>query len=262
MVRHGFGYFLEAHKLDRPAAGALCRGAARRDLRRRNVGARPASARAPRRARPDLREVRAAALDASRRRAAGHHHGAARPPGRRAAVPVRAGRARDRGRPRQLDRAPLPRLRSDACRSGVDRAGASRDAPERQARRGQDPASGRAAADRGRPRAALPGGETREGARARARLHRRARARRRVRTADPPGARLPARGPERADVPPQLRGQPARARAEGLLDVHARARADARVARRGRSSPTSTRCRSRSRSAATSRTGWPRRGWR
>ena len=45
-------------------------------------------------------------------------------------------------------------------------------------------------------------------------------------------ARLPARGAERADLPPQLRGSPPRARAEGLLAVHARARADARVDRR------------------------------
>ena len=58
--------------------------------------------------------------------------------------------------------------------------------------------------------------------------------------ADPAGARLPARGAQRADVPPQLRGESARARAEGVLAVHARARADARVARRARTSPTST----------------------
>ncbi len=66
-------------------------------------------------------------------------------------------------------------VRPGARRRGVDRSGASSDPPERQARRRQDAASGRAAADRGRPRAALPGGEAREGARARARLHRRAR---------------------------------------------------------------------------------------
>ena len=42
--------------------------------------------------------------------------------------------------------------------------------------------------------------------------------------------RLEARNAQ--NVPPQLRRRPARPRAEGLLAVHARARADARVARR------------------------------
>ncbi len=92
-----------------------------------------------------------------------------------------------------------------ARRGRVDRPGAPRGAAERQAGRGQGAASGRAAADRGRPRAALPGGEARQGAGACARLHRRARAHRRVRAPDPPGARLPARGAERADLPSQLR---------------------------------------------------------
>ncbi|TMM15197.1 MAG: AarF/ABC1/UbiB kinase family protein [Actinobacteria bacterium] len=54
----------------------------------------------------------------------------------------------------------------------------------------------------------------------------------RVRAADPAGARLPPGGPQRADLPPQLRRRPARARAEGVLDVHAYPRADARMAAR------------------------------
>ena len=45
----------------------------------------------------------------------------------------------------------------------------------------------------------------REGARARARLHQRARAGRRVRALDPARARLPAGGTQRPGVPPQLR---------------------------------------------------------
>src|SRR5947207_1313664 len=48
---------------------------------------------------------------------------------------------------------------------------------------------------------------------------------------DQAGARLPPRGAERADLPPELRRRSARARAEGLLDVHPHARAHARVAR-------------------------------
>ena len=66
------------------------------------------------------------------------------------------------------------------------------------------------------------------------RLRGRARGRRRVRPRDPPGARLPARGPERGHTPPQLRGPPARARPARLLDVHTGASADARVHRRPR----------------------------
>ena len=53
------------------------------------------------------------------------------------------------------------------------------------------------APDRVRPGAALPGREDDQGARPRARLHRRARARRRVRSFDPAGARLQARGAPR-----------------------------------------------------------------
>ena len=123
MVRHGFGYFLEAHKLTDLLPGRSAETRLAAVVRRRLVGARPAPARAARRARPDVREVRAAALDAPGRRAAGHHRRAARAPGRRAPVPVRAGRARDRGGSRQLDRAALPRVRA-----------ASRSRPRRSAR--------------------------------------------------------------------------------------------------------------------------------
>ena len=105
--------------------------------------------------------------------------------------------------------------------------------PERPHGGRQGAAARRRAPDRGRPRPPVPGGAAREGARARARLRRRARARRRVRAADPAGARLPARGAQRAGVPPQLRRRPARARPEGPLDVHAGARPHARMARRG-----------------------------
>ncbi len=44
-------------------------------------------------------------------------------------------------------------------------------------------------------------------------------ARGRVRALDPEGARLPAGGPQRAELPPALRGPPARPRPEGLLAV-------------------------------------------
>ena len=78
-------------------------------------------------------------------------------------------------------------------------------APERRRGRRQGAAPERAESDRERPRAALPGRAPDQGARARARLHRRQRARRRVRALHPPGARLQARGAERRHVPAQLR---------------------------------------------------------
>ena len=53
--------------------------------------------------------------------------------------------------------------------------------------------------------APLPGGEDRQGARPLARLHRRPRAGRRVLPLDPARARLPAGSEERPDVPPELR---------------------------------------------------------
>ena len=189
-VRHGFGYVFEGRR------GRSARG-------RHADRARPASARDARRARPDVRQVRPAALDAARRRPAGHHRRAARAPGRRAAVPVRGCRARDPGGARPADRAALPRVRDRGARRGVDRPGSPRRAPERAPGRRQGAAAERAAPDRGRPPADVPGRAAREGARAGARLHRHARDRRRVRALDPPGARLPARGAQRRRLPPR-----------------------------------------------------------
>ena len=165
MVRHGFGYWLQAHKLTDllPGRSAEARLAAASDERR--LGARAASARGVRGARPDVRQVRAAAVDAARRRPSGHHRGAAPAPGRRAPVPVRGGGAGDRGGARQHDRAALPRLRRGAGGGRVDRAGASRDASEREGRRREGAAARRAAADRVRRPAHVPGGAAREGAR-------------------------------------------------------------------------------------------------
>src|SRR5215218_1923660 len=80
-------------------------------------------------------------------------------------------------------------------------------------------------------RAVLPRGRHREGARSRVRLHRRRGARRRVCALDPPGARLPARGPERPALPPQLRGPPARRDSARVLELYERARPDDRVSR-------------------------------
>ncbi len=206
-----------------PAGGARQRAALDR--------ARPAPARDARRAGADVRQVRAAALDAPGHRPAGHHHRAAGAPGRRQAVSVLRGRAHDRRGAGAPAREALPRVRGAADGGGVDRPGAPRGAAERAARRGQGAAAGRAAEDRGRSRAPLPGGAPREGTRACARLHRRARARRRVRAVDPPRARLPAGGPQRAGVPPPLRRPPARPHPARLLELLAPARADARDAR-------------------------------
>ena len=159
-VRHGFGYFFESHKLT-----DLLPAPARREVARARRAspsdARPAPARAARRARPDVRQVRAAPLDAARHRPAGHHRSSCAAPGRRAPVPVRRRRARDPRGPRALGRAALPRVRRDAGRGRVDRPGAPRDAAQRPSRRGQGAAPGRAAPDRGRPGAPLPGGAAR-----------------------------------------------------------------------------------------------------
>ena len=138
------------------------------------LGARPAPARDARRARADIRQVRPAALDASRRRPAGHRRRAPQPPGRRPPVPLRAGARRGRGRARAHARAGVPPLRRAADRRRLDRPGAPRGAPERRRGRRQGAAPERAAADRVGPRAALPGGAHDQGARPRARLHRRA----------------------------------------------------------------------------------------
>ena len=96
-------------------------------------------------------------------------------------------------------------LRRAADRGRLDRPGAPRRASERRRGRGQGAAPERAAPDRVRPGAALPGRAHDQGARPRARLHRRPRARGRVRALDPAGARLQARGAPRRHVPPQLR---------------------------------------------------------
>ena len=225
-AKHGFGYFFETHRVTRRAPVPTPRGA-----RRRPLAARRAPAGDARRAGPDLRQVRAGALDAPRRPAAGHHRRAPRPPGRRQAVPVRAGRGdRDRGA-RAHGRAAVPRVRADAGRVGLDRPGAPGRAPEREARGGEGAATRRAEADRRRPRADDAGREARARAGEGARVRRPHGARRRVLAPDPPRARLPARGAQRRGVPPQLRGPPARRRAAGLLELHALARAHARAAR-------------------------------
>ena len=78
----------------------------------------------------------------------------------------------DRARPDA--RAGVRPLRRAADRRGLDRSGAPRNASERRRGRRQGAAPERAAPDRVRPRAALPGGAHDQGARPRARLHRRA----------------------------------------------------------------------------------------
>ena len=105
--------------------------------------------------------------------------------------------------------------------------------PNGKARRRQGAAPGCAAPDRRGPRAALPGRAHREGAHPRARLHRRARARRRVRPLDP--AQSSTTAPK--DATPSASagnwaGDPARPGPARLLELHARARPDARVPRR------------------------------
>ena len=226
-VRHGFGYFFETHRLTDllPGRPKLGPGSGQ------PLRARPAPARDARRARPDLRQVRPAALDPPRRRPARHRGRAAEAPGRRPPGPVRGRRARHPRGARAERRAALHRVRPDPDRRRLDRPGAPRHAAERPPRRGQGPAPERAEADRGRPRAALPGGPPDQGARAGARVHRPAPARRRVRALDPPGARLPPRGPQRRGLPPPLLGPPARPHPARLLELHAHARADARAAR-------------------------------
>ena len=170
---------LRAPPPDRPAALGL-EGRPRRE---RPFAPRRAPAGDVRRARPDLRQVRPAALDAAGRRAAGHHRRAAEAPGRRHAVPLRAGRAGRPGRARPPDREAVRRVLRAADRRRLDRPGARRDPSQRQPCRGQGAAAERAQADRRRHPAALPGGEDHEGARARPRFRRRARPRGRVRHA-------------------------------------------------------------------------------
>ena len=132
-------------------------------------------------------------------------------------------------RARAADRAAVPRVRRSAARGRVDRPGAPGRAPERPSGRRQGAAPGRPAPDRGRPRPAVPGREDREGTRPRARLHRHERNRRRVRALHPPGARLPARGRGTPNFPPKLRRPSPCPGPEGLLDVLAHTGPDARV---------------------------------
>ena len=156
MVRHGFGYFLEAHKLsdllpgrsaeERLADMAAAQGAASargQHLREVLDELGPTFVKFGQllSTRPDV--VPPDIVDR-----------AARAPGRRPAVPVRAGRARDRGGAREHARAALPRVRARAGRGRVDRPGASRDAAERAPSRGEGAAAGRTA-DRSRRTSAL-----------------------------------------------------------------------------------------------------------
>ena len=147
-VRHGFGYVFRRNRL-----GDLIPGRNGDDERRgrARLGARPPPARDARRARPDLRQVRPAALDAAGRAPAGHHRRAARPPGRRSPVPATSW---PRRRSRRSSDQPIERLflefERDAAGGGVDRPGAPRGAPERPPGRGQG-AAARARRARSRP---------------------------------------------------------------------------------------------------------------
>ena len=129
-VRHGFGYFFERHKLT-----DLLPWTSRVEVEpgRGRLRARPPPARDARRARPDVRQVRAAALDPARRRPAGHRRRAAWAAGRRAALSVRPGARGRRGGARPDDRAGVPplrrRSRSPRPRSARCTARRSRTAP-------------------------------------------------------------------------------------------------------------------------------------
>ena len=152
-ARHGFGYVFRLNRL-----GHLLPGRDGADAGRAGVRAGTATARDARGARADVRQVRPAALDAAGHPPAGHHRRAPRTAGRRAPVHLRGRAADDRGGARAAARAPLRRVRGDADGGGFDRPGAPRAAAERPPRRGQGAAARRAAPDRGRPLAAVPGG--------------------------------------------------------------------------------------------------------
>ncbi len=133
----------------------------RPDARR---AARRAPAPRPRKARPDLRQVRPGALDPARHPAGRHRRGAGQAAGPRAAV-SRRGRARDRrARLRPADRRGLRQLRCRAGRQRLDRAGPLRGAEGRPRGRGQGAAARHAGGDRRRRRGDAPGGARRSSA--------------------------------------------------------------------------------------------------
>ena len=144
-TRHGFGYVFDRRRRQR-------RHPARRP--------RPAAAGDARRARADVRQVRPAALDASRPRAARHRRGAAEAPGRRHAVPARRtssgwsreelGLTRRAGVRRVRAASRSPRRRSARC--------TARRCPNGERGRRQGAAARRAAADRVGPQADALGG--------------------------------------------------------------------------------------------------------
>ena len=227
-AKHGFGYFFDTHRphgmRSRRARGSrhlarTARTAASASGRCSTSSGRPSSSSAScsRRARTSSRPTSSSSSRRSRT--------TSRP------FPYSRGRARHPGGARPDHRAALPRLRGDAGRGGVDRPGAPGDAAQRAPRRGEGAATGRAAADRGRPRADVPGRAARPRPRQGARVHRHRLARRRVRAHDPPGARLPHGGAQRRAVPPQLRRASARARSARLLELLALAGAHARAPR-------------------------------
>ncbi len=115
-VKHGFGYLLDGRRAP--------------DDERDDP--RPAPPRDARRARADVRQARAAPLDAPGHRPAGHHRRAARPPGRRAS---RSRSPRSNGSIARglqpADRRLFLEFEEAAGRRGVDRAGAPRRASER-----------------------------------------------------------------------------------------------------------------------------------
>ncbi len=162
---------------------------------------RPASARDARRARPDVRQVRPAPLHAARRDAARHRRRVAKPAGRRHADRLRRRAAGDRGGDGAHDRAGVPDVRRDADRRRVHRSGSPRDAADRRRGGRQGAAARGAPPDRVGPPADAVGRPRRPRAGARPRLHRRRSPGGGVQPFDPAGARLPARGAERRDVP-------------------------------------------------------------
>ena len=120
-VRHGFGYVFRRNRLGHLIPG---RNGDELDVEAPPSGGPPA-ARDARRAGADVRQVRAAAVDAAGHPAAGHHRRATQPPGRRPPVLVRARQAIDRGAARRADRAVVPRVRGGADGGRLDRSGPS-----------------------------------------------------------------------------------------------------------------------------------------